>query len=377
MKKLFIIASVLVITAASAQTGKVGINTTNPKASLDVNMATVNANTTTPEGILIPRVSRARLSAMGTGNAIETSTMVYVNDVSNGAATGTTVDVTAVGFYFYNGTKWVSFNSEPWKVIETNEPATLNTQNIYQRGDILSTDDPLGSNMGGNITSYRSNPDFGSSIAVLGNPFVTAFDNIMFLLSTTYDNNAEDHSWIITKAGENGKNIEVPGFLNQTVEKRAFEIVEFGDNTSDGQQGVRKPRFRILSATISPDQGLIPQVVEINKFGSLKANGFTTYAGGNYPDYVFQKYYYKNSPLNPSYEFKSLDFIENFTKENGHLPGYPSYEEVKAKDEVNLSQQSMTNQEKIEELFLHVIELNKKIKEQEAKIKSLESKLQN
>lgn len=70
-----------------------------------------------------------------------------------------------------------------------------------------------------------------------------------------------------------------------------------------------------------------------------------------------------NSILNPSYEFNDLAEIEAFVKENKHLPGIQSAQAVKEQGFWNVSESSRVNLEKIEELFLHTIEQEKKIKE--------------
>jgi len=84
------------------------------------------------------------------------------------------------------------------------------------------------------------------------------------------------------------------------------------------------------------------------------------------PDYVFQKYFIGNSILNPNYEFQDLAEIEAFVKENNHLPGIQSAQAVKEQGFWNVSESSRVNLEKIEELFLHTIEQEKKIKELKA-----------
>lgn len=111
MKKVFIIALVSVASSLFSQTGKVGINTPTPSSTLDIQPNTANAATTatTAEGLLIPRLSRLRVANMGTTPA--TSTLVYVNSVADGSAAGTTANVDAVGFYYFNGSVWVKLNA--------------------------------------------------------------------------------------------------------------------------------------------------------------------------------------------------------------------------------------------------------------------------
>lgn len=111
MKKFLLTATMLVGLSAlsKAQQGRVGINTTTPAATLDV-----VANTTDnarPDALLVPRLSRAQLEAKNTayvdGTAgtpsAQNGALVFVNGI-DGAGTGKTVNVTATGFYYYDGT---------------------------------------------------------------------------------------------------------------------------------------------------------------------------------------------------------------------------------------------------------------------------------
>lgn len=86
-------------------------------------------------------------------------------------------------------------------------------------------------------------------------------------------------------------------------------------------------------------------------------------------DYVFQKYYNGVSDLKNDYKMLSLDEVEEFTKKHHHLPNFSSSKEI---IENGLELGTTTNKllEKIEELTLYSIDLNKKNKEQEALIKS-------
>ncbi len=74
----------------------------------------------------------------------------------------------------------------------------------------------------------------------------------------------------------------------------------------------------------------------------------------SWPDYVFNK------------EHKLLSFVElkNFLKENKHLPGIPAANEI-AETGMNLGKLVPASYEKIEELYLYVIQLEERIKELE------------
>ncbi|WP_428658469.1 hypothetical protein [Runella sp.] len=78
--------------------------------------------------------------------------------------------------------------------------------------------------------------------------------------------------------------------------------------------------------------------------------------GANWADYVFE----------PSYKLMPLDEVEKYTKAHKHLPNVPSADEI-TKEGIDVAKVSKMFMEKIEELTLHIIELDKKIKELEAK----------
>ena len=81
-----------------------------------------------------------------------------------------------------------------------------------------------------------------------------------------------------------------------------------------------------------------------------------------WPDYVFQT----------DYSLSSLNDVEKFIQKNNHLPNIPSAADVE-KSGIELGEMQRKMMEKIEELTLHLIALNKKIEAQEATILQLKS----
>lgn len=81
---------------------------------------------------------------------------------------------------------------------------------------------------------------------------------------------------------------------------------------------------------------------------------------GNWPDYVFAN----------NYQLKPLSEVEAQINTLGHLPDSPSAAEVETSG-IELSKIVTTQQKQVEELFLYVIELNKKIERLEAENKEL------
>lgn len=80
-------------------------------------------------------------------------------------------------------------------------------------------------------------------------------------------------------------------------------------------------------------------------------------------DYVFDE----------DYDLKPLSEVEAFVKENKHLPGVPSAKEFSEKG-MNVSEMSNLLLEKVEELTLHIIQLQKEVELLKARNAELEGK---
>ena len=106
--------------------------------------------------------------------------------------------------------------------------------------------------------------------------------------------------------------------------------------------------------TINPDEKLTvkgkihTQEVRVDLLGPLV------------PDYVFSN----------DYKLKSLEEVEDYIKQNSHLPEIPSAKEIE-KNGLMLAEMNMSLLKKIEELTLYSIEQNKKIEAQSKEIETL------
>ncbi|SDI08497.1 hypothetical protein SAMN05421846_10423 [Chryseobacterium taeanense] len=111
-------------------TNKVGIGINVPNATLDVKAA---SNGSTPEGIIAPRLSLTALQ-LYTYTSAQTGAIVYVNSAS-GTPTGQTANVTAVGYYYFDGTNWQKVANGA-----SVTDATTSTKGIVQlAGDLTGT----------------------------------------------------------------------------------------------------------------------------------------------------------------------------------------------------------------------------------------------
>jgi hypothetical protein len=109
------------------------------------------------------------------------------------------------------------------------------------------------------------------------------------------------------------------------------------------------PRMTILTSgyvgigTVNPDQ-----LLTVN--GKVHAREVVVDLSVPGPDYVFE----------PDYKLLSLSEIEHYIKENKHLPEVPSAKEME-ENGLNLNEMNLLLLKKIEEMTLHMIEMQKEI----------------
>lgn len=107
---------------------QVGVNTSTPQATLDV---VGNSSTTTAaDGVLVPRISLANLKNKTAYSSAQDGTLIYVNDIT-GSTNAPTVNVTSLGFYYWDGTNSV------WKKVIAGDVTT--TPNIYTANGTVGT----------------------------------------------------------------------------------------------------------------------------------------------------------------------------------------------------------------------------------------------
>jgi len=110
--------------------------------------------------------------------------------------------------------------------------------------------------------------------------------------------------------------------------------------------GTKKEVMRILSGG-NVGIGTVNPTEKLSVNGKIRSHEIKVETA-NWPDYVFAK----------DYKLPSLQEIEQHIKDDGHLPGIPSAEEVKANG-VDLGDMNAKLLKKIEELTLYLIDLKK------------------
>lgn len=176
MKNITTITSAALLIAATNLSAQVGINTDTPKSTLDVvGKAT---DTSSLDGITAPRLTGDQLRAK-TYTSAQTGTLVYVT-VADTTPAGQTVNVTTIGYFYFDGTVWQKVNT-----------GTNASVNIY--------------NADGTLTSNRTLTQASRTLTFLGTNQSTTF----------YPNNG------LSQTGIAGS-------------KRASIILSSNDNNSDG-----------------------------------------------------------------------------------------------------------------------------------------------
>jgi len=85
---------------------------------------------------------------------------------------------------------------------------------------------------------------------------------------------------------------------------------------------------------------------------------------GNWPDYVFETHY----------NLMSLPTLKKYLTTNKHLPNMPSAKQLEAKG-MELKSMTICQQQNIEEIYLHLIQLNERLETLEKENKFLKEKL--
>ena len=196
--------------------------------------------------------------------------------------------------------------------------------------------------LGGSSAGWLSNSITGYSIGFAPSDaaiFVPVYqnntENSDLRLYITDNNNDAFSIWGNTCAGGNC------GSFNS-----AQQVVRFeggGRVLFSGNIGIGK----------SPDA-----TTKLDVAGTIRAEEIRVEANGQTADFVFAE----------DYNLKDLSEVETFIKNNKHLPDIPSAEEMEEQG-VNLAEMNKLLLQKIEELTLYVIDLEKenKIKEEERK----------
>ena len=114
MKKRLILLFILIVGYANAQ--YVGVNSNNPLMTLDVNG--VAATPSTIDGMRAPRITLAQLNLKTGYDANHIGALLYVTNIA-GSTVASTVKVTTIGYYYFDGAIWQPVVSRSGSVVFT------------------------------------------------------------------------------------------------------------------------------------------------------------------------------------------------------------------------------------------------------------------
>ncbi len=361
-----------------AQSVGIGTNTPNASAQLDL--------TSTSKGILVPRMTQTERNLIA---APATGLMIYQTD-------------TSPGFYFYNGSAWVQM-------------ATGSSSNYW---NVNGTS--IHNNNTGSVGINTATPEAGTRLHVFGPSLIAGagplklrddaatggggrilFENITGIPTHQFQHlgtnlyiqkiPASSHDWVMNNEGFvsmgrstanarlhidrggsantevlrlEGANVQMTLTENDTI-KGFFTLtgndVKIGTVASNdlGRMVMRvngadrmyvHPDGKVSIGTSATAAGFL-----LNVRGKMIGEEVRVQLQANWPDYVFQK----------NYSLRSIPELAQYINEKKHLPGIPSAEEMQGGQDLGEIQRRMM--EKIEELALYIIQLEKRIAEIEKK----------
>jgi len=151
-------------------------------------------------------------------------------------------------------------------------------------------------------------------------------------------------------------------YLASTSTTKAFAYFNVGTGKYEIRGGVADIAF-LNSGTIAIGMGTyaVPSGALVAIGGKVVAKEIEVTLTGMPPDFVFNK----------DYKLASLYDVENFINSNNHLPGVPSASEMTTKG-VNVGDMNMTLLQKVEELTLYMIQMQKENDALKVRVSQLE-----
>lgn len=164
---------------------------------------------------------------------------------------------------------------------------------------------------------------------------------VLFSTAVSAGSERQDLGW----GGSGGANLEFYGKNHDTQPERAGQMrFIYGGGSAIGAVVFTHYDGAAWSPMMTLDQTGNLEVGGLVKAGEVSVQNFTV----GWPDYVFEN----------KYQLTSLDALEQFIAERGHLPEIPTAKEVEDQG-INIGDMNARLLKKVEELTLYVIELNK------------------
>lgn len=140
----------------NAQTGRVGINTADPKSTMDISGKKDGSGNLLPTdmtGLQAPRLTRAELTAKGNTlyGTDQKGALIYITDISAGDALSQRINITSEGYYYFDGAFWQKFA----------DTDTNNTPTGFERLPNMTATDFHWRLIGADATKYGTEGKYG------------------------------------------------------------------------------------------------------------------------------------------------------------------------------------------------------------------------
>lgn len=370
MKKILILV-LLLSPFLKCISQNIGINATGatplPSAMLDVSA--------TDKGMLVPRMTTAQRTAI---SSPAKGLLVFDNNVSsfwffNGTVWTELSAGSSTNFWSPNGTDISNTNSGKVGIGTTTPISKLSVQTPSGNYGLTHTDGTvtvgsyvssgfgwLGTKSNHPLTFFTNDGGPTVTLATNGNFGVgtTTPDYKLSISSTTIASNTNTN--LLRLRGQNPLMVFSNGVTDFGYIK-AWSYQPYAPFTNGLVIG-SAPGYPIFFSTnnyslsmIVADNGNVGigtanPTYKLSVNGNIRSKEVVVETG--WADYVFNK----------KYQLKPLQEVEKFIEDNKHLPGIPSADEIE-KNGLQLGDTQKKMMEKIEELTLYVIDLNKQIKE--------------
>ncbi|PQA90878.1 hypothetical protein B0A69_19280 [Chryseobacterium shigense] len=304
MKTKFTQISTILISGLSF--AQVGFNTTLPKTTMDVSAkrdtSGVITDNTQTYGLQAPRLTRTELTAnTATYSSDQRGALIYITDVTGGDAAGQRINVTAMGYYYFDGAVWQRLT----QAINAISPAisALQCTTAYLNPSTYTAGTPYSGNLRvtysqGNGGSYNSGTPFTvNGLTFQLRPGILEFGDgeLVFSVSGT-PTTGNDMTLPITStavpfltAGQNCtatvgnssradiSSLAVMGYPTLTTDPNGKQAYTLPLATSDGKYSIR-----VIFDTTSGTTAAVPNVQLFNNTGAtvnLYWNYNTEYGG--------------------------------------------------------------------------------------------------
>jgi hypothetical protein len=371
MKKIFVIV-LLTVCCQSLTAQNVGIGTTTPNTSAQLDVTSIN------KGILIPRLTFVQRNAIPTP---ATGLLIYQTDFVN-------------GFYFYNGSVWTQLSTGSATNYFTASGSNIYNNNTGNVGIGLTSPaekfhlkgagriDAAGSFGGAALNLYAATTNDGS--------YISFFNEFGATNSSAEIGYSGSNDYLLLSRGTNmflktaGLGISVAEPLTK-LHIAGGQDAGFGATSNgyimngavtganlviDNNEILARNNDRKADLFLQHDSGnvvlcgleqgavgigvtsgsSIPAGFLLAVDGKIISEEVKVQLSGNWPDYVFDE----------KYALLSLAGLKKYIAVNKHLPNIPSAAEVK-KNGIEIGDMQKKLTQTVEELTLYILELKKEI----------------